>query len=96
MLALLSALLVVPILVNYDAPGFRWLMLHIPIVQSMSVMLRFWFAYIPFLCVLTPLLMDYLVPNASHRNWWCAAAVAFTIIQCGATDMTYYTSAPER
>jgi hypothetical protein len=36
--------------------------------------------------------MDYLVPNSSHRNWWCAAAAAVTSIQCGATDMTYYST----
>jgi hypothetical protein len=84
-------LLTIPILVNFDGLGLRRLLLHLPIVRSMSIMLRFWFAYIPVLCVLTALAFDLLIENPGRRVWWSVAAVALTIVQCAATDMTYYT-----
>lgn len=87
-------LLAVPILVNFDGLGLRWLVLHLPVVRSMSVMLRFWFAYIPVLCVLTAVAFDQLIPNSQHRARWSAAAIALTIVQCSATDMGYYAEQP--
>ncbi|WP_067733114.1 hypothetical protein [Novosphingobium naphthalenivorans] len=86
----LGLLLTLPILVNWDAFGLRWLILHLPIVKMMSVMVRFWFVYIPLLCVLTALLFDYLVPDARRRGWWAAAAMVLTLGQNAATDMHYY------
>ena len=86
-----AILLMIPIMVNFDGLGLRWLLLHLPVVRSMSVMLRFWFAYIPMLCVLTALAFDHLIRDPGRRGWWSAAAIALTIVQCGATDMSYYT-----
>lgn len=85
-----ALLLAIPILVNYDRLGLRWLILHLPIVRSMSVMLRFWFVYIPVLCVLTALAFDRLVLDHTRRAWWSAAALALTLAQGAATNMTYY------
>jgi hypothetical protein len=92
-------LLIVPILVNWDALGLRWLMLHLPIVRAMSVMLRFWTVYIFVLCLSTALLLDCLVRrDPVSRDWartmWAAAAIALTIAQCGATDVSYYADQP--
>lgn len=86
----IALLLAVPILVNWDAPGLRWLLLHLPIVKMMSVMLRFWFAYVPVLCVLTALLADYLIPDTVRRALWVSGAMLLTIAQSMATDMRYY------
>jgi hypothetical protein len=87
-------------LVNWDARGLRWLMLHLPIVRAMPIMLRFWTVYIFVLCLSTALLLDYLVspdlvsPDLGSRDLaralWSAAAIALTIVQCGATDVSYY------
>jgi hypothetical protein len=87
----IAALLTLPILVNFDGLGLRWLLLHLPVVRSMSVMLRFWFAYIPVLCVLTALAFDRLIWTPSARAGWSAAAILLTLSQSAATDMTYYT-----
>jgi hypothetical protein len=87
-------LLGIPIVVNYDGLGLRWLVLQLPIVRSMSVMLRFWFVYIPVLCVLTALAFDHLIHDPVHLAWWSAAAIALTIAQCAATDMSYYAEQP--
>jgi hypothetical protein len=87
----IAALLTIPILVNFDGLGLRWLLLHLPVVRSMSVMLRFWFAYIPVLCVLTAAAFDRLIGMPSGRAWWSAAAIVLTLGQSAATDMTYYT-----
>lgn len=88
--AAMALLLLIPVLVNWDALGLRWLVLHLPIVKMMSVMLRFWFVYVPLLCVLTALLLDYLVENPARRCWWGSAALLLTIGQSTSTDMTYY------
>ncbi len=89
-----AVLLAVPILVNYDGPGLRWLLLHIPIMRAMSVMLRFWAAYIPLLCVATAMLLDRLVSRAPTRIGWAAAGIALTIAQTAATDMRHYANQP--
>jgi hypothetical protein len=86
----LAVLLMIPILVNFDGLGLRLLLLHLPVVKSMSVMLRFWFAYIPMLCVVTALAFDQLIRDPARRGWWSAAAIVVTVMQCAATDMSYY------
>ncbi|SFF74540.1 hypothetical protein SAMN05518801_101177 [Novosphingobium sp. CF614] len=83
-------LLAIPILLNWDALGLRWLVLHLPILKMMSVMLRFWFVYVPLLCVLVALLIDYLVPDPARRSMWVSGAMLLTITQAAGTDMSYY------
>jgi hypothetical protein len=87
-----AVLLAVPILVNWDALGLRWLVLHVPVLKMMSVMLRFWFAYVPLLCVLTALLLDYVIHAPARRAICSSAAIALTIGQSALTDMDYYAS----
>lgn len=86
----MALLLVIPVVINWDAPGMRWLVLHLPVLQMMSVMVRFWFVYVPILCVVTALLFDYLFPDTVGRAWWVCGAVLLTVAQSAATDMTYY------
>lgn len=83
-------LLAVPVLINWNAPGLRWLVLHLPVVKMMSVMVRFWFVYVPVLCVLTALTIDYLLPDTRRRAWWVSGAILLTITQSAVTDMSYY------
>lgn len=83
-------LLALPIVVNWDALGMRWLMLHLPVVKMMSVMLRFWFAYVPLLCVASALLLDYCVARPGRRALWASAGMLLTIGQTASTDMSYY------
>lgn len=90
--AAMTLLLALPILINWDALGLRWVVLHLPILKMMSVLLRFWFAYVPLLCVLSALLIDYLVPEPGRRSLWVGAAMALTLAQAASTDMTWYTS----
>jgi hypothetical protein len=85
-----AMLLAVPVAISWDALGLRWLVLHLPILKMMSVLLRFWFAYIPFLCVTTGLLLDYLVADPRRRAGWASAAIALAIAQTASTDMGYY------
>lgn len=87
----MAMLLVLPILVNWDGPGMRALVLHLPVVKMMSVLVRFWFAYVPLLCVLTALLIDYLVPTGTaRRSLLAAGAIVLTLGQAALTDMTRY------
>lgn len=88
--AALLVLATVPILVNWDGPGLRWLMLHLPVIKMMSVMVRFWFVYIPLLCVVAALLVDYLLPRSKPRSLWVGTGLALTLAQAGATDLRWY------
>lgn len=90
LLLALAVLLALPILLSWNALGLRWLVLHLPVVKMMSVMLRFWFAYIPLLCVLTALLLDYLIAVPRRRTWWACGAMALTLAQAASTDMGSY------
>jgi len=90
LVAAMALLLVVPVLLNWDALGMRALVLHLPVVKMMSVMLRFWFVYVPLLCVLTALLLDYLCADAGRRAWLATAAIALTLAQAASTDMRWY------
>lgn len=86
----LIVLLVLPILINYDAPGMRRVLLHIPFVKMMSLLVRFWFAYIPLLCILSGLVLDYLAYGEASRRVLGAFALALTVLQLLTTDTGYY------
>ncbi len=88
--AVWAVLLAVPVLVNWDALGLRWAVLHVPVLRSMSVMLRFWSAYVPLLCALAAVCLDRLVRSPGGRRWLAAGCVAVAVGQAAATDTGWY------
>jgi hypothetical protein len=83
-----------PILVNFDGFGIRSFLLATPVMKSMTVMLRFWFAYVPVLCVLTGQLLDYILNGRRSAPRWALAGMVACVAQSLATDMRYYHEQP--
>ena len=84
----LCSILLVPILMSYS--GLHWLLVQIPVIKSMSVMLRFWSVYIPILCIAAAIVLDQIVSNQKQRIGWSIAAIALTVIQAASTNVRFY------
>lgn len=88
--ALLVLLLPVPALICFDGFGMRWLLTQLPVIRSTSITMRFFSVYIPFVCVVSAILVDFVARSPQGRAFCCAGAVAITLGQFLITDRSYY------
>jgi hypothetical protein len=88
--AVLAGVLVLPLIANLYHPAWNALLKTVPVVQSMSSLVRLYAAYIPVVIALAVLGMDWLVQAGRRRNGVAAACVVAAIAQFVAADDAHY------
>ena len=89
-LAILIILSFIPIFMNYNGPFFRELFSHIPIINKMYYLTRFWSAYIPLLILLSAICIDFVAVRGTARYALASVGMVLTLVQVWSADTSFY------
>ena len=80
----------VPIIVNYGGQGFDVVLKRIPYINNNTMLIRWFWIYIPMLCMMVGILFDYVVRTAFMRVLGLVISALVTVIIATETDHNYY------
>jgi hypothetical protein len=86
----LCVLLLVPIVINYDGPGFQPFLQKLPYIGNNVILTRWWFVYITFLIPACAVLFDAMVPSQRERNVVASCGMLVTALYSIGVDHSYY------
>jgi hypothetical protein len=80
----------IPIAVNFGGLGFDIVLKRVPYINNNVTLIRWFWIYIPVLCVVTGALLDYLMRASLERRVTLAISALVTVIIATATNHRFY------
>lgn len=94
LVAALCGLLLIPVLINYDGPGFQPFLQALPYIGNNVRLSRWWFVYIPLAVVASAVIFDRIISDPRRRNILASGGMLVTALYAVAVDHGYYENQP--
>lgn len=88
----LAAIVAIPILGTFGNAAWGRFLLHVPIVNNNTVLVRWWSIYILVLIVLAAQAFDRVAPRTWARDGMFAACILIAVVQSTLRDFSFYTT----